>query len=358
MLDETRLRTAAGRRCAGAPFGTAGFGLAALALFVLAAVAGAETVPVPEAAATVSTGSPPAWESWQSGFVTTPDGVAIHYFETGPGLAADAATPAAAARPTLLFVPGLTMPGQIWAPQVEHFARTHRVVAMDPRSQGRSDRTDDGHYPDARGRDVKAVIDELGLAPVVPVCWSLAVSECVAMVDRFGTADLAGLVLVDGLAGGDYDPDVAPAMIAWTGRMMRDRETLTAGFVRSMYRTPQSPDYLDQVTRWAMQTPTDAIAALLVGGITNDNRAALAKIDRPVLFTVTRSPYLAAYEEMRDRMPDVRFEVFDAGHALFVDQPETFNRLVEELLEELAAGSREAGDGGSESEPPPTGGAS
>lgn len=295
--------------------------------------------------------APPAaaqWQApdgWRSGFVTAPDGARIHYFETGPAEPADGAE----ARPALLFVPGWTMPGQIFQPQIEHFARRHRVVAMDPRSQGLSDRPDDGHYPAARGRDVKAVIDELGLAPVVPVCWSLAVAECVSVVDQFGTGDLAALVLVDGLAGGAYDANTTPAILAWIGIVQRDRKSGTASFVRSMYRTPQDEGYLRQVTEWSLSMPTDAMMAAMVGGLTNDNRDALAKLDKPTLLAVTRSPYLPLYEDMRDRIEGVRYEVLDAGHALFIDQPERFNRLVEELLSGGGAAAEEtasAAEGG------------
>ena len=175
----------------------------ALFLTLLLCAAGAAGAAAPAADA------PPPWEdgSWDSGFVTTTDGVRIHYFEAGPG---DGADPAG---PSLLFVPGWTLPGQIFEPQVRHFAGSHRVVAMDPRSQGLSDQPDDGHYPKARGRDVQAVIEGLDLAPVVPVCWSLAVGECVAMVEQFGTEHLAGLVIVDGLAGGEWNPATSPSMV-------------------------------------------------------------------------------------------------------------------------------------------------
>lgn len=280
------------------------------------------------------------WEdgSWDSGFVTTPDGVRIHYYEAGPeGEAGEGAE----AVPSLLFVPGWTLPGQIFEPQIRHFARHHRVVAMDPRSQGLSDRPDEGHYPEARGRDVQAVIEGLDLAPVVPVCWSLAVAECVAMAEQFGTDHLAGLVIVDGLAGSASNPVTSPLMVGWVRHLMREREAGTASFVRSMYRTPQDEAYLDKVTRWSLDTPTDAMAALMAGGLTNDNRDVLDDLATPVLMTVTESPFLPLYEEMRDRIPEVRFEVFQAGHALFIDDPERFNRVLGEFLEK---GAPAAGD--------------
>src|SRR3989304_3120188 len=129
----------------------------------------------------------------KDGFVTTPDGVKIHYVEAGTGQA-------------ILFVPGWTMPAWIWEKQIAHFSKTHRVVAMDPRSQGESQQTTEGHYPAARARDIKAVVDRLKLAPVVLVGWSMGVTEIASYVDQFGTADLAGLVLVDGIAGSDPEP--------------------------------------------------------------------------------------------------------------------------------------------------------
>jgi microsomal epoxide hydrolase len=274
--------------------------------------------------------SPPV--AMEEGFVTTPDGVDIHYVAAGEGA-------------SILFVPGWTLSGEIWQPQLDHFAAGHRVVAMDPRSQGRSSQPRDGHYPEARGRDVKAVVDQLGLAPSVLVCWSLAVAECVSYVEQFGTGSLRGLALVDGLAGGEPDPVWMPRMVQWIGSLQRDRRTGTASFIASMYQTPQAPEYLARMTEISLATPTDAMTALMVGGLTADLRSTLPKIDKPTLLAVTESPFLARYEEMRDLIPGVRWEVFDAGHALFVDQPERFNRLLGELLsaaDGVAAGAAAA----------------
>lgn len=290
---------------------------------VLAALA------VPAAAGEATAPAPPSPVALEEGFVTTPDGVDIHYLAAGEG-------------PSILFVPGWTLSGEVWQPQLDHFAATHRVVAMDPRSQGRSSQPRDGHYPEVRGRDVKAVVDELGLAPSVLVCWSLAVAECVSYVEQFGTGSLRGLALVDGLAGGEPDPVWLPRMVQWLGALQRDRRAGTAAFIASMYQTPQAPEYLARMTEISLATPTDAMSALMVGGLTADLRSTLPKIDKPTLLAVTQSPFLARYEEMRDLIPGVRWEVFDAGHALFVDQPERFNRVLGELL--AAADGAAAGD--------------
>jgi len=120
-----------------------------------------------------------------SGFVTSGGGVRIHYIEAGKGRA-------------ILFVPGFTAPGWMWQKQITHFAKTHRVVAMDPRAQGESSQTAEGLYPAARAGDIKAVVDQLKLAPVVLVGHSMGAAEVAAYVDQFGTDTLAALVFVDG----------------------------------------------------------------------------------------------------------------------------------------------------------------
>ena len=140
----------------------------------------------------------------KSGFVKTADGVKIHYLEADE----DRVTlkPASTERPmdegsralrpqkalSILFVPGWTMPAWIWQKQIDYFAKNYRVLAMDPRSQGDSTMTSEGLYPAARARDIKAVVDQLHLAPVVLVGWSMAVTEVAAYVDQFGTSNLPG----------------------------------------------------------------------------------------------------------------------------------------------------------------------
>jgi len=282
----------------------------------------------------------------KSDFVKTPDGLKIHYLDTGfapdripiytpptlPGKHQLDPAPAA----NILFVPGWTMPGWIWEQQIAYFAKTHRVVAMDPRSQGESSQTSEGHYPAARARDIKAVVDQLKLAPVVLVGWSMGVTEAAAYVDQFGTDTLAGLVLVDGWAGADYDPKMTPQMWQWAAGFQKDRQAQTEAFVRSMYKKPQSEEYLKRVTQASLRTPTNSAVALFVGAFTSDYRPALAKIDKPTLLVVAQSPWLPTFQDMQKRIPGSRIEVLEnVGHALFVDDADRFNSLLEDFVKGL-----------------------
>lgn len=261
----------------------------------------------------------------QSGFVTTSDGVRLHYLESGSG-------------PAIVFVPGWTMPVEIWEHQIRHFAQSHRVVALDPRSQGDSEQTTEGHYPDRRAQDIKELVDELKLAPAVLVGWSMGVAEVVSYVDQFGTDSVRGLVLVDGHVGVDFDPPIARQWFDWISGFQKDRQKATEAFVRSMYKKPQGEDYYRLITQASLRTPTNTAMALLIGLMASDNRPALAKIDKPTLIVVAPSPYSAIYEDMHKRISGSRLETFEeAGHALFVDEPDRFNTLLEDFLNNLRA---------------------
>lgn len=260
------------------------------------------------------------------GTVRLQDGVTIHYEGStkGPG-------------PTLVFVPGWMMPAAIWTPQLTHFAPERRAIAVDPRGQGRSAKTADGLYPAARARDLKGVIDRLKLAPVVLVGWSMGASEVAQFVGQFGTADIAGLVFVDQALGGDPNPAARSAVIQWLGDVQADRRTETAAFVRSLFKQPQPDALITRLTHDALATPTDTAVALYVGSMASSSAAALARIDKPTLIVyASESGPDPAYARMQTRIPGSSLERIEgAGHALFVDQADRFNQLLETFLRGL-----------------------
>jgi len=255
----------------------------------------------------------------RDGFVTTSDGVKLHYLESGSG-------------PAIVFVPGWTMPAEIWEPQIAYFAQRHHVVALDPRSQGRSDKPTEGHYPERRAEDIKELVQALNLAPAVLVGWSMGVPELLAYVEQFGTSTVRALVLVDGNIGGEADPKLAEQMWAFLRSMQRDRKRAAEQFVRSMYKTPQPEEYYRRMAAASLQTPTNTAVTLFANVFAGDRRPALAKVDRPLLYVATPAlkPQMGVVKE---RLPGARVELFtDAGHALFVDEPQRFNKLLEEFL--------------------------
>jgi non-heme chloroperoxidase len=260
----------------------------------------------------------------KTAFFKTSDGVRIHYLEAGSG------------RP-IVFIPGWTMPAWIWQKQIDQFSRKYHVIAVDPRSQGESDKTTNGHLPEERARDYKELVDQLGLKQPVLVGWSMACGELMKYVEKFGTDNIAGLVLVDCLLWDKPNPDLFAGLSQWMNQLQSDRHKQADGFVRTMYRKPQSEDYLKRVIDASMQVPDDTAAVLIYDMIAvKDFSGGFAKINRPVLFTYQPDTQPTA-DFLKSKLGDkVRLERFDGdGHALFVDDPDKFNRVLEEFVSSL-----------------------
>ena len=69
-----------------------------------------------------------------------------------------------------------------------------------------------------------------------------------------------------------------------------------------------------------------------------DRRPVLAKIDKPTLVIASaESPLLDAQKQMANAIPGAQFVIVkDAGHALFVDDPQSFDESLQRLLASIA----------------------
>jgi non-heme chloroperoxidase len=254
-------------------------------------------------------------------FFTTSDGVRLHYLEAGSG-------------PSIVFVPGWTMPGRIWEPQIKYFGRTNHVIALDPRSQGESNRSDEGNFPERRATDIKELIDHLHLAPAVLVGWSLGVRESLTYTEMFGTSTLRAIVLVDGEVWTKDSRETNQTHAEFIHNVETNRVKFTQQFVHKMYEKPQPEAYLSSLVNVSLKVPTSVAVALLADlYLKNDMRPTLAKINVPLL-VVVRTAHQDQAEIVRSVLPTAKTAVFeDAGHALFVDDSERFNQLLENFLD-------------------------
>ena len=119
-------------------------------------------------------------------------GVQIHFLEDGNP----------SRQPTLVFIPGWRCTASIWSHQLQSFGREQRVIAIDPRLQGNSTKTDEGDTPEQRARDYRLLLTSLHLEPVILVGWSHGVQDVAAYVDQYGTNGVKAVVLVDSTISG------------------------------------------------------------------------------------------------------------------------------------------------------------
>jgi non-heme chloroperoxidase len=278
----------------------------------------ARAIAVLAALVTLACGPARGAERAADGWLTTSDGVRLHYLEAGNGH-------------TIVLVPGWTMPAWIFDAQIADFARQFHVVALDPRGQGESDIAPSGYDQDRRGQDIAELIRHVSAEPVLLVGWSLGVLDSLAYIHDGGDAAIAGLVLVDNSVG--EDPPPPPPKHPMHASRDLPRETMMRNFVRGMFRHQQPQPYLAQLTQVCLRTPERAAAELLSYPVPRSYwKEAVYSTSRPVLYLVT--PRLAGQaENLRLHHPAAESVVLTGvGHALFVDDAPKFNALVRDFI--------------------------
>jgi len=253
-------------------------------------------------------------------------GVKIHYF--GEQMDSKA--------PTLVFIPGITMPGWIWEKQLKYFSDHYSVIAIDPRSQGESTQTTDGQYHESRASDIKAVVDQLHLKKVILIGWSLGVGEVISYVHQYGTDNVAGIVLVDGFAGFDPGSIMFNMMVDYWSQFQIDRPVKNRNFVTGMFKHQQDDDYINRLNESTLRMPTTTMMALIYNFILRDQRSFLSEINVPALIVGINAPWLDNMKEIQRLIPNSQLAVIeDANHAAFVDQPEKFNMALEKFISNI-----------------------
>lgn len=277
------------------------------------------------ALATIASGG--AVEAAESRSFITSDGARLHYLEAGPSEAR-----------TVVFVPGWTMPAWIFDAQIAALQDRYHVLALDPRGQGESEVTRFGYTYERRGRDVGELIRHAAGDKVVLVGWSLGVLDGLAWVAQAGDDRIAGLVLIDNSIGEEpalraSTPAPRPATPA-PEPTPEERRARRAAFVASLFAHDPGADYRARLTDQALRMSIEDERRLLAYDVPREYWAsALHSIDVPVLYVV-RPRWAAQGRTLMRRHADAEVVVFEnAGHALFVDEPERFNALLIDFME-------------------------
>jgi len=262
------------------------------------------------------------------------DGVSLRVIEAGdPGDG-----------PALVFIPGWSTGADIWRHQIDKFAKTHRVIAFDPRSQGESTKTTSGNTPETRAQDLHALLERLGVQRPVLIGWSQGVQDIAAHVERYGTKDLAGIVLVDaaisdGADGMAAQPQETAARFKMFALYQAHQREYLDGMMHAIISKPPSDGAIEGLVSVGMKTPADIGVAMLVADMFGVNRTpALKKIECPTLIIASaKSDELARQQTAANQIPHARFEkIEDAAHAVFIDQPDRFDELLKSFVANLA----------------------
>lgn len=232
----------------------------------------------------------------------------------------------------IAFIPGWSMPAWLWRSQLQHFGQEYYTLALDPRGQGESEIPSGGYTAERRATDIRDFLQPL--SHVLLVGWSLGALEALQYIQMYGTDRLAGLVLVDSSVG--EEPAPAPGG-SFKQRLREDRDAMLREFVRAIFAKPLPEPQLDQLFREAERMPLKDSLTLLSYPFERTHWREIARsFDKPLLYVVTPR-YAEQAANLKKNRQGTQVEVFpEAGHALFVDEPDKFNRLIDEFAKSLS----------------------
>jgi len=235
-----------------------------------------------------------------------------------------------AGKPAFVFVHGWACDRSFFAPQAEHFARRHRVVSVDLRGHGESDKPQ-GPYPIAAYADDTAyIIEHLGLGKAVAVGHSMG-GVAVLQLAAAHPNCVAAIVMVDP-APLVSPPERRVALEAIAAAVEAGDHEPCREFIKNMFLPTSDKRLAEDVMAVMLATPSHAAADAIRGALEFDGRAVAALCKVPALHLAATPPRNPPHL-MSEWLPNViNGWTVGAGHFNQLEVPDQVNAMIEAFL--------------------------
>jgi microsomal epoxide hydrolase len=260
-------------------------------------------------------------ESITDRYFTTSDGIKLHYLTAGKG-------------PTIIIQPGWMMPADIFKPQLEKLSNSFKIIVLDPRGQGQSEDSPDNNYIERRTRDLFELIAHEKVDTFILAGWSLGVPEVLYFLDKYGKSQLRGLILIDGPIKTDL-PEVQSGWKSLINWLQKDRSGLEKVFMDALFNKEHDEEFITLIQKRLSNTPTNSSFVAMGTHVAEprDYSTILEKVQVPILITYSPT-WKNQSDEFKEANNLASLEMFECGHALFVDESERFNSLIRNMFKE------------------------
>lgn len=249
-------------------------------------------------------------------------------------------------RPTIVFVHGFGCARDDWRLQVAHLRGRFETVAVDLGGHGTTPGSDAHEFIDTHGRDVAALLTELGIERAVLVGHSMGCRIVMhAMSEQ--PARVSGIILVDGSRLG------ATGSTAWQDRQKRVAEIGYRAFIEPMFAQMFRPEADPAVAKPIIERALNMPAKLAGNLFPHIGKWDAERFDE--IFAKARVPLLAIQttymtsagqrasmqkgqtsgylDDVRRLVPDARIEIMEnAGHFPQIEQAGEINALIDGFL--------------------------
>lgn len=259
-------------------------------------------------------------------FVEADDGVRLHVQDLGEG-------------PPVVFVAGFGLDHTVWDREVRLLTdRGHRVICVDQRGHGWSDKPLHGYDIDRLARDLVTVLENLGVGEATAVGWSFG-GQTAFKAAILAPERITHLVLVASNAvrasrsaefpfGRTPESLLAPLVAGEQAHRLRSRrEGIAAAFA-----TTPDPKLLDWLTGCSMRMPSWAGIACYHSMLESDQVADIDQLRAPVLQIIGKADPVFSVRGARwlnERLANaVLVELEECGHYPMFEQPDRFQEAL------------------------------
>ena len=261
-------------------------------------------------------------------FVEVQEGVRIAFEDRGSG------------RP-IVFVHGWGGSGDVWDYQVLDLAEHYRVVTVDLRGHGRSDKPWGVYDYDLFCADLRVLMTELGLDDVTLVGWSMGGQIGLKYVQRIG-APVRRLVITGSGPRFLQAPDAPYGGEPESAQQLCDAiryaraETIAGLYANNFHRTDlvATRDWLVQI---GLQVPAFVGLSSFEALLAEDLRDALPGVQTPIAVFSGRHDQIwdpRWSQLVADRAPHAELTVFEnSGHVAFIEDRSAWNAALVKFID-------------------------
>lgn len=262
-------------------------------------------------------------------------GVGLHVLETG-NLGGRA----------ILFIHGFSQCSLVWTRQLHSdLGDDYRLVAMDMRGHGLSDKPSDG-YGDTKlwAGDVHAVIEKIGLEQPVLCGWSYGSLITLDYIRHYGEDQIGGLHFVDAISklGSEeamsvITPEFAELIPGFFSTDVGESVSSLESLIRLCFVREPTAEEVYLMLGIGVSVPPHVREGLFSRLVDNDDL--LAKLRKPLLITHGEADGIvrpSVVDQHSALVGNAQVQmVANAGHAPFWEDAPTFNERLRTFVENL-----------------------
>jgi pimeloyl-ACP methyl ester carboxylesterase len=262
----------------------------------------------------------------------TADGVGLNYEVQGEG------------KPVLL-VPGWSCSYHFFDHNIPVLAKSFKVIAMDLRGHGDSEKPDHGCRIARFAMDIKELLDHLDVDDVTAVGWSMGASILWSYLELFGSHRISKLVSVDQSPAQYFAPDWkwgqlgcydAESFIRLCCDIQYAERDVAEGLIKGCMHREPTEEEVAFLAGEIMKCPAQVKIDIMRDHTNLDWRDFLPHINVPTLVCVAKESQVFPWQGsayVGEVVPGARTEFFEnCGHMLFWEDPDKFNRVVTEFV--------------------------